>query len=193
MEKIILFLILTLSLLTFNCGLDYNIIKTTGTSFLNDDLKYSIRYYSDKNNNISTIQFTGDTLVEGIEFKRYNFDYQENLFYHLGDFEYKRILFDGYNYEIPFFPTYLLKNQKIYENYDNNNFKYFYSCSVDSVRVLHLKSKDYPSSYFVTINITLIVGQDDTTLFEKYILNFERGIVGFFKDGEYFYLDSIIY
>ncbi len=188
MEKIILFLILTLSLLTFNCGLDYNIIKTTGTSFLNDDVKYSIRYYSDKNNNISTIQFTGDTTIEGIKYKRYNFDYQENLFYHLGDFEYKRILFEGYPYEIPFFSTYLLKDQKIYESYENNGLKYFYSCFVDSVKTL----RDYTSSYFVTINILLMVDQKDTTFYEKYILNFETGIVGFFKNGEYFYLDSII-
>ncbi|HAF07470.1 MAG: hypothetical protein XD76_0336 [candidate division TA06 bacterium 32_111] len=192
MEKIILFSILTLSLLIFNCGLDYHIIKTTGGTFLNDP-EYSIRYYSDKNNNLSTIQFTGDTIIEGIEYKRYKFDYEENLFYHLFDFEYQRIIFEGYPFEIPFFPTYLIKDQKIYENYENNNFKYFYSCFVDSVKTLHLEGKDYTSSYFVTIKINLIFDQKDTTVYEKYILNFEDGIVGFFKNGEYFYLDSIVY
>jgi len=58
-----------------------------------------------------------------------------------------------------------LKDQKIYESYENNGLKYFYSCFVDSVKTL----RDYTSSYFVTINILLMVDQKDTTFYENII------------------------
>lgn len=192
MEKIILLLILTFSLINSNCNLDYNIIQKTGGSFLIDDTKYTIRYYSDQENGISTIQFTGDTIIEGLKYKRYNFDENEQFFYHFGDFEYKRIFFEGSYFDIPFFPTYLIKDQKIYETYENANFKYKYLCSVDSLKTFEHNNKKYDSSYFITIKIDITLEQRDTTLFSKYILNFENGILGFYNDERFFYLDSVV-
>ncbi|MEO0281929.1 MAG: hypothetical protein ABIN39_03030 [candidate division WOR-3 bacterium] len=192
MEKIILILILLFCLLNSNCNLDYKIIQKTGGSFLVDETKYTIRYYSDQQNNISTIQYTGDTIIEGLKYKRYNFDEKENFFYHSGDFEYKIIFFEGFYFDVSFFPTYLLKDQKIYKTYENNNFKYRYICSVDSVKSFEYKNKVYDSSYFVTINILMSLEQKDTTIVSNYILNFENGIVGFKKDDRFFYLDSVI-
>lgn len=192
MEKIILFLILTFSLLNSNCNLDYDIIEKTGESFLPEESKYAVRYYSDNNNNVSTIQFTGDTIIEGKKYKRYNFDEDENFFFHFGDFEYKRILFEGFYFDVPLFPTYLLKELKVYESYKNNNFVYYYFCSVDSVTTLEHKNKFYNSSYFLTVKIDLKMEQKDTSIIYNFILNFEDGIVGFKKDKSFFYLDSVI-
>jgi hypothetical protein len=168
-------------------------VEKTGGSFLMEETKYTIRYYSDQQNNISTIQFTGDTIIEGLKYKRYNFDEKENFFYHFGDFEYKRIFFEGFYFDIPFFPTYLLKDQKTYETYENNDFKYKYLCRVDSVKTFEYKNKKYDSSYFVTIKIVMNLEQKETTLVYSFILNFENGIVGFKKDERFFYLDSVIY
>ncbi|MEO0288172.1 MAG: hypothetical protein ABIN00_00815 [candidate division WOR-3 bacterium] len=193
MEKIILLLISAFCLLSSNCNLDYTIIQKTGSSFLIEKTKYTIRYYSDQQDNISTIQFTGDTIIEGLKYKRYNFDENENFFYHSGDFEYKRIFWEGLFFDVPFFPAYLLKDQKIYKTYENVNFKYEYLCSVDSVKTFEYKNKIYDSSYFVTIKIVMYLENKDTTIVSYYILNFENGIVGFNRDERFFYLDSVIY
>lgn len=190
MGKILLLSILIFYLFNINCSIDYNILNRSGGSFLNDDVKYTIRFYSNDLGEIFTIQYTSDTLIDGIKYKRYNFETNENFFYTYMDFEYKRISFNSFNFNVPFFPVYLVKNQKIYEEYENGGLKYNYLCYVDSVKDIKEKYKD---SYFITLKLNINIMEKETIISEKYILNFDNGIIGFLKDNRYFFIDSIIY
>ncbi|GEM_PF-2674862 len=190
MEKILLLLILIFSLLNINCFIDYNILNRSGGSFLNDDVKYTIRFYSNDVGENFSIQYTSDTIIDGIKYKRYNFETIENFFYTYMDFEYRMLNFNGFNFNVPFFPVYLVKDQKIYEEYENGELKYTYLCYVDSVKDVKEKYKD---SYFITLKLNINIMERETILSEKYILNFDDGIIGFLKDDRYFLLDSIVY
>jgi len=183
---------LLLVFLFFSCSISYDITERIGgdvTGFLSSP--YSARFYSNETKDI-IVQTMYDTIIDNQNFKEVYFNSSQVHLLYSEQYVYRRFEFRDFVIVCPFMNQIVIDKMTDYKSSENSLYSYDYAFKADSLKSIKIGDSIYDNCYFVTTSVIIKAGDEDTSIFEKYILTHEEGIIGIFSDSSFMFLDSII-
>lgn len=188
-------LILLLILSFFSCSIDNNVVNRISGDITGLRNKTgTVMYYSTDNDSLSSyITLYNDTVINSVRYREIINDYTREYYSFTDDMIYRRYTTDdSLTVNAPYLYTFLIENNTFTKDAQTHNYAYDFSMHVDSLTDFSHNGQIHQDAYFVRKSIEIITAADTLISCDTLILSYEEGMIGFRKNNEWFFIDSII-